>query len=231
MTKEPSDLDLQTLFATAMEEAPAPEKVKPLIQAQVEKLIEETIKTSMRSWGEVGKSIEVAVQEAMKVQNLSLPSYGSMVSAMVAQQIEERASELVAGRLKKDIEELLNLTPKKIRLSEIAAEMLEGNSCDYQYTPLITVIAEEWGGGWCVYLDENEHFDEGEKYRSSVRIIVNKDGFIVSGTTSDYKGTNDLKRSKDFGRCYMLDQKVRSWYACQTQIEIDIDDCILEKGD
>lgn len=205
------------------------EFVEKVVNERVGKLVSEAVDSALRSYSPTGKLIEQAVSDALRVDRLDLPSYGLMVAAILKEQIESRVSELVAGRLAKDMEELLSLAPKEIKLSQIAADMLKRHSDEGGYGPVITVIVErtEWGSTW-VYLDDNAHREgRGAHRECSHQMLVASDGTI--GSLSIHG--RDVKDTKHLGSSYGLSQKLRAYLACGTVITIDEDDVVISVGD
>lgn len=202
--------------------------VRQEVAKHVEKFVVDVISSQMRQYSDVGKAIEKALTESLRVDHLNLPSYGAMVQKLLKSQIEATVQPLIAGRLAEDMQQLLTLAPKTVKLSEIVKEMLEGCSAyqDGQTGDLVTCIVErtEYGSIW-VYLDDDHHYPDREKYQSSTRLLIKEDGTISSGTcdTGDIGISKQSGKRITFGRGYGLAQKVMSFYACGTVIEIDED--------
>lgn len=223
-----TNTDLGNVISRLVAERMTPEYVEKEVKARVDKLIEGAVDSALRTYSETGKAIEKAVEDALKVQKLDLPAYGDAVCAILKAQIELRVSDLVSGRLAEDMEELLSLAPKEIKLSKIAEEMCEQHR-DEGYGEVITVIVErtEYGSTW-IYLDEENAYDRSDKYRCAVRMLINKDGTVSSAAI---EGKDPNKRVQWIGRSYGLEQKVRAYVACGTVIEIDEDDVYTSVGD
>lgn len=204
------------------------EFVEQQVTARVDKLVVDAIDNALRSYSDVGKMIEQAVKDALRVDRLDLPNYGMMVTEMVKRQIELRASEVVAGRLEQDIEDLLRLAPKEIKLSKIAEQMLEQSDVDYG--DAITVIVERndrYSSVW-LYLDPEKHRSDRDKYRCKHRLHLSEDGTIHGA----YLGEDKYDIRKNYiGRAYGLEQSIRAWVACGTRIELDEDFVVIGKGD
>ncbi|MBX4159222.1 hypothetical protein K4A07_19050, partial [Lactiplantibacillus plantarum] len=94
--------------------------------------------------------------------------------------VKDHAGALIDARLAEDIRELLNIAPAEIKLSEIAKGMIEGRHDD-GYGEVITVIVErsDYGSTW-LYLDEEEHRPDRDKYQCQHSLLLNKDGTISS---------------------------------------------------
>jgi len=217
------------LIANAVAAKMTPEFVEKEVNTRVEKLVIETIDRALRTYSDVGKMIEAAVQDALKVDRIDLPSYGHVVTQMLKAQIEARVSEVVAGRLAQDMDELLSLAPKEVKLSKIAEYMLETHDSD-AWGEIITVIVEhnDHGSTW-VYLDEDNVYAERDKYRCKHRLLIREDGTLAGA----YVGDNTITpESKSYiGRVYGVEQRLRAYVACGTKIELDEDNVSRGKGD
>lgn len=216
------------LIANAVAAKMTPEFIEKEIDTRVEKLITESIDRALRSYSDTGKAIETAVENSLRVNNLDLPLYGDVVTRILKAQIEATVAPLVAGRLSADMQELLKLAPESIKLSEIAKEMLRQHD-GHEYGEVITVICEdeEPGRARWIYLDEDEHFEERDKYRCKIRILLSGDN-TISGA---YIGEKQSQKGSWIGRSYGLEQSVRAWVACGTKIVPDIDFVCTSVGD
>lgn len=223
-------MEIQESFASLISSAVAakmtPEFIEKEVDTRISKLIVESIDIALRRYSDTGKKIEKAIEDALRVDKLDLPSYGLTVMTILKTQIEAKVSELVAGRLAADMNEILNLAPKEIKLSKIAAEMMESHEGD-EWGDLITVIVEptEYGSTW-VYLDEEKALPERDKYKAKFRLLIS-DGVIAAATIDE----KNVKDTKHLGRCYGLDQRVRALYACGTKIELDEEYVVTSRGD
>ncbi|WP_242183308.1 hypothetical protein [Sphingomonas sp. CARO-RG-8B-R24-01] len=209
--------DLTSLISSAVSAKMTPEFVEKEVNTRVEKLIVESIDRALRSYSDTGKLIEKAIDDALRVERLDLPSYGNVVAGILKAQIEAKVAPLVAGQLAADMDELLNLAPKEIKLSEIAADMCKRHEGD-GYGEVITVIVEHSDYGTAtVYLDEEQVLAEHDRRRSEVQLHIGKDGKLLSATMRG----RDLKTTDYVGRSYGLNQKIRAYFACGTTITLD----------
>lgn len=200
--------DFADLISRAVSAKMTPEFIEKEVNTRVEKLIIESVDKALRSYSDTGKLIEKSVEDALKVNQLDLPSYGEIVTQMLKVQIEACVAPLVAGRLAEDMEELLKLAPKEVKLSEIADAMRERHDGE-AYGPVITVIVGEsdYGSTW-IYLDEEQHFAERDKYKCKHSILLSKDGTISSARTAEQDSGKGW-----IGRAYGLEQKLRAYVA------------------
>lgn len=223
-----ADTTLSALINAAIVARMTPEFVEKEINGRVDKLLVESIDAALRRYSDNGKLIEKAVENALRVDRVDLPSYGAVVTAMLKEQIEACVAPVVAGRLARDMEELLGLAPKEIKLSQIAEDMIANGYHDTEYGPAITVEVEhtQYGSAW-VYLDDDRHIERRAQYEAKYRLLVGKDGEL-SSVTIDGKATTDTRH---FGRAYGLEQKLRAYVACGTKIILDEDAVVTAVGD
>lgn len=217
--------DLTNLISDAVAAKMTPEFIEKEVNTRVEKLIIESVNSALRSYSETGRLIEKAVSDALKVDRLDLPAYGETVCKILKSQIEARVSDLVSGQLSKDMDKLLKLAPKEIKLSEIAEEMLEGAKAE-ELDGITVIVGSESYGSRYIYLDERNQYTDREKYKCSHSLLVGSDGSIFSATV-DGKNTTD---TKTIGIGYGLGQKIRAWVACGTKLIIDEEDVQTEVG-
>lgn len=214
------------LISNAVAERMQPDFIEKAILDRVDKLVDSAIDDALRSYSDTGKLISKAVQDALQVNDLDLPSYGETVTRILRQQIEAQVSELVAGRLAADMQELLSLAPKKINLSEIVRSMTQPHEEDGKYGEVVTCIVEPTGyGSTWIYLDENEA-GKG-KYQCTIQMLLDKAGVISSATLNGA----DTSTRKHVGLHYGLSQKIRAYHACGTAITVDEDAVITSIGD
>lgn len=224
-----TEQSLSTLISAAVAAKMTPEFIEKEVDTRVGKLIVESIDHALRSYSDTGKMIREAVDAALRVHRIDLPSYGTTVAAMVKAQIEANVAPIVAGKLAEDMEQLLGLAPKTVKLSEIAAQMIESRHSD-GYGDVITVIVEysDVASGYAhIYLDDEQVLDRRDKYRCKYHFAVNREGKIYSASIGD----RDIKSTSHIGPDFGLGQKIRAYYAVGTVIEIDEDAVVTSVGD
>lgn len=224
-------MDFTNLIANAVAAKMTPEFIEKEVNTRVEKLIVESVDRALRTYSDTGKLIEKSVEDALRVDRLDLPSYGSVVTAMLKREIETRVSDLVEGRLAQDMSDLLSLAPKEIKLSEIADGMRERykDYHDHAYGPIISVVVEESdtsSGYFYIGLDENEA-EKRRRRDCAYEIAIDKEGKIYSATLEG----RSLKDTSRLGHNWGLDQLIRGWYACGTKIIVDEDAVVVSEGD
>lgn len=219
--------DFSSLISAAITERLQGDFVEQRVLARVDKLITEAIDDALRSYSDTGKLVRKAVEESLQVNNLDLPAYGHVVSQMLKTQIEAKVSELVAGRLAQDMDELLSLAPKEIKLSKIVSDAIEERSDHGElYGDVATCIVGDssYGSTWVCF--DPDEADQSE-YNCKFRMLIRDDGTLVN---LQIKGT-DTKQSKALGQFYEAEQRLRAYMACGTRIIIDEDAVVTSVGD
>ncbi len=224
-----TDSNIGTLISEAVVARMTPEFVEKAVIERVYKLIDEAVASALRGYSDTAKLIEKAVHDALRVDQLDLPSYGHVVAAMLKAQIEAKVSDLIAGQLAEDMDELLSLAPKTITLSEIAKGMIERRDNDGDYGPVITcmVHVNEYDTTM-IYLDEDAHYEDERKARTDAKVRIH---FHKGAILSVEINGRDIKKTTYLGRSYGIDQMARAWFACGTIIELDEANVVVSVGD
>lgn len=221
--------DLAKIITDSVSAIASPEIIREKVDKAVDKLVTAIITDELRSYGEISKTIKEALKESLQVTDLNLPSYSTMITQMLRTQIEAQVSPLIAGALAKDMEDILSLAPKTVKLSEIVEDMMENYLAyeDGTYGDIVTCIVEvsNYGSTW-IYLDDTKHYSRSNKYQCDCRILLSKDGTISSASFRNIDITGK-RRSPDggfaVGSVYGLAQKIQAYHACGTVIEVDED--------
>ncbi len=220
-----SDTNLADVISQRVAATLTSEFISKEVDTRIDKLVVEAVNNALRSYSAVGQLIEASVTEALKVDRLDLPSYGEIVSSMLKVQIEAKVSDLVAGKLATDMDELLKLAPKEVKLSEITEEMLQPFKDDGDHGEVITVLVEHADRGYThIFLDNSPGC---EKYRCTHQLHIDPEGQIYSAVIDNV----DTKKKQRIGRSYGLDQKLRAFVACGTKIILDEDNVQIGVGD
>lgn len=222
--------DLAKIITDSVSAIATPESIRAKVDKHIDDLVQTIIRDELRSYGDIGKQIKAALQDSLKVNDLNIPSYGETVTAMLREQIEKTVQPLISKTLADDMAELLNLAPPTIKLSKIVEEMMQANHAyqDGEYGDLVTCIVDGEPSDSCVwvYLDEEEHRPDHEKYRCSHSILVRNDGTIASGSAKGQELSGKSRRNDQtthFGRTWGLSQKLLAYYATGTVIELDVE--------
>lgn len=236
-------LPFANLIQDAVQAALDPEKIAKLTQEHVDRLVADAVRKTFDSWSGTGKVISEVVQASLQVKSLDLPSYGHVVSEIVRRAVEARVAEVVAAKLAKDLDDLLHLAPKRMKLSDLVAELLGPEGEEQQASDVICKI--DWSSeGWARielsaknvdYHDVNVEFHvmlAKKKYTHE----ETPEGPISFGHVSGM----DLKKHHAFGygagrstfslgRLYGFEQRILALYACATILELDEDAVVTER--
>lgn len=246
--------DIAELANRALAKALQPEAVQEIVEKQITETVRSAIKDATRSFSPFGRDLEKKIAEAISLKNLDLPSYNAIIAGMVQQAVEGNMAELIQGRLSKDIDEMLKVAPRSIKLSEIVDEMRKSHEEDGAYGEVITCIVEPqdardsdfWGPNWKIYLDDGTHYSDRERGYANVEIEIRhgikedraKDNDeIYTGTISYIRESTGVITSKGgqagftMSRTYGLAQRLLAMYAAETVIEIDEDEVVIAVGD
>jgi hypothetical protein len=228
MTTTPT---LDQLVRDAVTNTVTPDYIDAQVKSHVDKLVSEALKEALSSYSPTGKAIKAAIATALEVNNLDLPSYGHAVTRIVSDLVEKNVAEVVQGRLKADMEKLLGLAPKRIKLSEIVRGMLEDSEdvsevhCRVEWS--------QYGSAWLNLhpsrLDHNQ--------RAEVRVLISlpkkaddyargetPEGPICSGWVEE----GDIKKGRSLG-AHGLCKRILAMYACGTVIDLDEDEVRTSK--
>jgi len=253
-TVETPVTDIALLASQALQAATAPERVKEIVDKQVSETVASAIRDATRSYSRFAKDLEKKIEDALSINDLDLPSYITIVSAMVQNQVEAVTSELIEGRLKSDVAEMLKVAPKTIKLSHIVEEMRKPHEEDGGYGEVVTCIIEGidrgdsdfWGPKWKIYLDDSNHYEWKDRGSCDVVLEIHhgiKDDRnqanheINTGTISQIQEWSGVITSKGgkagftMKRPYGLAQRLLAMYASETVIEVDEDEICTSVGD
>lgn len=253
-TEVPSQIpgSFSNLITDALNAAVTPERIALLVSEHVDRLVKEGIEDAMNSWSKTGKEVKAKVAESLQVQGLNLPSYGHVVSQLIERQLQARVAEVIAAKLASDIESLLSLAPKRVKLSELIATLLEevDDDCSCSIPRVFCKVdVNEYGS---VYLSISR--EEPARHKDpDVRVMIHlpkkydeykgseiPEGTIMLGKVSgsdlrkDIRfgyGTERPNQATEFGRWFGFEQKILAMYACGTIIVLDEDAVVCSKED
>lgn len=243
--------DIAILAREALTEATRPEAVKEIVESRINKTVHSAIDSALQSFSPFGRELEKKIQEALSLNNLNLPQYNNIICGMVQEIVQANVSDLVSGRMKSDIEKMLKVAPKEIKLSEIVDEMRQGHEEDGGYGEVVTCFVDRddptdrsWGPKWSVYLDDGESLSFSERKSATIQFSMSH-GLISQSDEDDpeqidtgtiyhvydrsgsISGTGGFRKSKQFG----LVNRILALYAAGTIITVDDDDVVTSVGD
>ncbi|WP_366656583.1 hypothetical protein [Fodinicurvata sp. EGI_FJ10296] len=172
-----TNMPLANIVIDEVQRQTSDDAVRGLVATNVEKLINRTVESALRSYGDVGKQIEKQVQAALEVGDLTIPSYSHMVTTVVRAKVDEHMDTMITERLKVELDEILGIGASEVKLSKIVEEMvtrLEGESDRFGSSVTCDVSETEYGSRW-VRLDEGE---DVKRHLCGVRALVTDDGKV-----------------------------------------------------
>ncbi|MER9436725.1 hypothetical protein NKJ04_17680 [Mesorhizobium sp. M0618] len=195
---------------------------EPAIQALVEKKIAETVadavKRSMESYGDVGKQIHKVVANALDIgERLDVPAYGNMVMAVLRSKMDEVLQPLVTEKLAQEMNDILCLAPKKLKLTDVVKAMMSGIEVADRYGTYATCLIEEseYATDYMhIALDPEENV---QKYECALQMGVTSTGEIYS-LSIDRK---DAKTTVRMGYLPDYQKMVFAAYCCGSKFVID----------
>lgn len=195
---------------------------EPAIQALVEKKIAETVadavKRSMESYGDVGKQIHKVVSTALDIgDRLDVPSYGNMVMAVLRKQMDEVLQPLVTEKLAKEMNDILGLAPKELKLTDVVKAMMSEIEVSDRYGTYATCLVEESenvSGYLRIAIDPEE---KKRQYECALQLGVTTTGEIYS-LSIDKK---DAKTTVRMGYLPTYQKMVFAAYCCGSKFIVD----------
>ena len=217
--------DLSNYIAERVQALGSEEKIRALVDARIEKTIEDSVDKALHVYGPVGKQISDAVTASLKVTNLDLPAYGVMLMNIVRAKISERIDEIAAAHIAREVDEMLNLGAREVKLSSIVKQMVEGQELHERFGSHVTCIVEYRDRDYTsIGLDEESR---KSLYECEAQVHVNADGkiyhLVIHGV--DMSKTIVLQRLHDWKRTVM------ALYATGGKLIVDEDHVSTAIGD
>ncbi|MRX32775.1 hypothetical protein [Aminobacter sp. MDW-2] len=191
------------------------------IRQMVEKKIGEAVESAVKaafSWGDVGKQIEKAVSASLAIGGrIDVPAYGNMVMGLLRAKMDEKLSALVNERLATEMDEILSLAPKELKLTDVVEALREEIDVQDRYGSSFTCIVEESTavlGYWHIYLDKEQ---KTRKHECELQFAICSEGRIYS-LTCDRK---DAKTVIVMGAMHGFKKMVFAAYCCGSKFIVD----------
>lgn len=191
--------------------------VRAVVEKKVAALVVEAIDSAFR-WGDTRKQIEEAVKASLAIDRpLDLPTHGAMIMAILRQKIDAQVHELVAAKLDEEMNQILGMAPKEVKLSDIVELMREDIDEHDRHGTHMTCIIEESdysAGNFHIYLDPKE---DVRKYDCNLQMYVENNGKIFSLKSSG----KDPKTSIVMGYQYAYQRLPLAAYCCGAKFIVD----------
>jgi hypothetical protein len=215
--------DLATFILAEVQRQTSEEALRKIVETKIGECVKSAVDSAMRSYGNVGKQIEKAVENSLSIgDRVDVPAYGVMVMNVLRAKMDEVLGEHINKHLANEMADILKIAPKELKLSDVVEAMIKEIDVGERYGTHITLIAEaseNVDGYWHVYLDEEENT---RKYDCEVQIAIDGNGKIYSLKC----GGRDAKGTIIMGPLHGYQKMIFSAYACGSKFIVDEPDYI-----
>lgn len=220
--------DLQSFILEAVNRKTSEESLRALVEKKIDGAIESAVDDAFRSYGKIYGQIKEAVQDALSIgEKVDLPAYGVMVMALLRDRLEANVSELLNKKLAADMDELLKISPKELKFSQVVESVVKDakESKSWGSVSIIVEASEYIDGGYHVGLDHDS--DIRKRYDCDTQFYVGPDGKISSLTVSH----RDVTKVLGVAPYRSYQKMIFSAYACGSKLIMDELDPSLEYGE
>lgn len=229
MDHVPTQPDLANFILAEVQRQTSEDALRKLVETKIGDCVKSAVDSAMRSYGNVGKQIEKAVEESLSIQGrtLDVPAYGVMVMAVLRAKMDETLGDLINDRLASEMESILRIAPKELKLSAVVKAMTDQLDQGERYGTCITMIVEEseYSDGYHhIHLDEEA---DKRKYDCELQLSVDPEGRIYSLKC----GGRDAKNTIIMGSLYDYKKMVFAAYASGSKFIVDESHCSTGIGD
>ncbi|WP_417834717.1 hypothetical protein [Thalassospira xiamenensis] len=114
-------MSIEQTIADAVSEAMRPEKIKAIIEPQIERMMSDSLNDLFRHGGVVRKSVDQAIREQIEINpdRISLKGYNKMMLAAIKKSIDATQDNALAEMVSKQLSEIFKDPPKEITTSEL----------------------------------------------------------------------------------------------------------------
>lgn len=204
------------------------EPLRKAVDQAIAQVVARAVDSSMR-FGDLNKKITRAVEKSLNIaEDLDIPRFGHMVTALLRAKMDEILGDIVNTRLAEEMTEILKVAPKEVKLSEIVAELVkhEEEFSDRRGSSVTCFVEESLSvtGYRHVYIDT----EAGKsKHSCDARLSVDSDGKIYGLVI----GGRDAKETIVMGRMYGWRKMIFAAYACGSKLIVDEDFVCIGIGD
>ncbi|MBB2698915.1 UNVERIFIED_ORG: hypothetical protein GGI66_003592 [Rhizobium esperanzae] len=195
------------------------DSIRAMVDKKIASVISDTVDSAFR-FGEIRKQIETAIKEALHLREpLDVPAYGTMVMALLRQKLDEHLGQLVNEKLAAEMEDILSIAPKELKLTEVLEALFNDVDEHDRYGSHITCVIEDsssrlTSGYYWISIDPEERQD---KYSCELRFGVTPTGEIFSLSINK----KDASKTIVMGGMDKYQKMIFSAYCCGTKFIID----------
>lgn len=202
--------------------------LRTLVEKRIGEAVSEAVRRSMETYGDIGKQIHKVVVASLDIgERLDVPAYGNMVMALLRVKMDEALQPLVTERLAKEMDDILSLAPKELKLTDVVKAMLEDIEIDDRHGTYATCLVEDSStskGYVSIELDPEEG---KKKYSCALRFAITPTGEIYSLAVDG----KDAKNTVRMGYLPAYQKMVFAAYCCGSKFIIDNDEPDTGIGD
>ncbi|WP_430317840.1 hypothetical protein [Pseudomonas nitroreducens] len=178
------DINIEGLVADAVAAALAPEKLQPIIQANVEKAVKSAIDDNFGYRSPFVELCKESMAAVMPTDLGDLGRYGDLVLKAVRMALNEHQDHALKQTITERMENLLKPLPARMKLSELVEKLTEhfatGHRREGDKPTFIVEVSDVVEGYWGLYADPKEGADRYSKYGCAIQMQFNKEGECYS---------------------------------------------------
>lgn len=221
------DINIEGLVADAVAAALAPEKLQPIIQANVEKAVKSAIDDNFGYRSPFIELCKESMAAVMPTDLGDLGRYGDLVLKTFKFALSEHQDHVLKQTITERMEQLLKPLPTRMKLSELVEQLTSHfSNCysrDGSERPTF-IIEKNDRGYWHLYADPKEDAGRYSQYSCAIHMAFTEDGECYSLKVDE---KDDPKKMIFIGSHYGADALALNIYTGGTKIdfeEIDVDD-------
>lgn len=209
--------DMKNAVAAAFDKIVASGAIEQAIEKQLTETIGSVIKDQLRSYSDIGKSIEAQVKESLSIGKMELPSYADLIGKIVRRQVEGGMQNDATRYLEQNIAELLAPAPAEITLEQLIEDFIEIRIEDDEsirggdFTLLIDHSEGSTAGYKHIYIDPEARTS---KYSCAIQIDVQPSGEVYGLKI----GGRDLKDQLFVGKIYGFERKLFQLFTAKSKL-------------
>lgn len=214
------ELNIEQTVQDAIAAALAPEVITAKVTELVSGTLDKVLADQFKSYGEFGKAIESGIK-ALVPHSLDIQGPANFYHAL-GQAISTRLAVYQNAEMERFVkpmlDELLQLPPKSIRLSDLLKQAVETWGNDWQSKgsdcPTLIVTPTEFGSRW-VYMDPKQGQD---RYQCRISFLVNDERGEASALKVEGQ---DIKTTLFAGSFWRFERLLFAMYCGGTKFEVD----------
>ena len=219
------DLDIENMLADAVRNALSPEKMQPIIEANVSKAVRSAIEEQFRYSSPFDKLLKDSVSAVMPTSLEDMGRLGDLVLKTVMATVNETQVDFVQRAVEAKMKSMLQALPAKMTLSALVGMLVKEFDEPDNYErkecsrPSIIVKKADYpvSGYWSLAFDPEE--GKGE-YSCRVRAAFTQEGRCYS---LHIQG-EDVKKALLISTTYSADALMLQLYIGGVEVELDKED-------